>query len=235
MKELRSYAVIVWLESDLKEVQLMPPPVYTGFYGSEMGNTIPRFVVTDPKSSTIWQKISYKKISGAAAKGTFRDVKRAVKAKLKIWEESAVGVEKNIPEGELRWTSSEGGRYYTGKFEKIEGDKVFLTGATRSMGVPLQNLSTVAQSYAKELGALQQSAREKKAIADKMPKLELEAWTSSDGNPLQATFTSLIDGKITIVNAAGKTYTFPMERLNEASQARAENLAEQIKKARQGL
>ncbi len=41
---------------------------------------------------------------------------------------------------------------------------------------------------------------------------------------IEARFVSLAAGKLTVETAAGKSYTFPLQRLNEESRARAQAL-----------
>ena len=64
-----------------------------------------------------------------------------------------------------------------------------------------------------------------------MPKLSEEVWTSTDGRPLSATFVSLEDGKITLKHSSGQLYSFELTRLNDESQARGKQIAEEIKEA----
>ena len=56
------------------------------------------------------------------------------------------------------------------------------------------------------------------------PKSEFESWTANNGKTIHARFISLNGDQITLEMAHGKSYTMPLERLNEANQERAKAL-----------
>lgn len=55
-------------------------------------------------------------------------------------------------------------------------------------------------------------------------KQPFEDWTANNGKTIQARFISLIGDQITLEMPNGKSYTMPLDRLNESSQKRAESI-----------
>lgn len=183
-----------------------------------MGNTIPKVVVTDPKSNEIWDSIGYKAINEKRLKET----KGNIKEHLEGWSESDPPT---IPKSNIKWLTPSG-THYQGKFVGVKNGALMIVQPNKKkpMKLNFSKLSPATVSYAKKLAAI---AREE-AIAAKMPTLADEAWVSTDGRPLNATFVSLEEGKITLKGAGNQVFTFDLDRLNDESKARAKKIAKQI-------
>ena len=151
IKELRSYAVIIYLEADFKEVHKLTPPLYTAMQSREMGNFYPKFIVMDPSGEELWESVSFSKVSGAMSKSTFRSLKKSVGKKLDGWEPTTK--EPTIPDKQLKWPATDPGRSYTGKFVEIDEDKNLVLededGDTTKRA--LARFSDQAMDYAREL------------------------------------------------------------------------------------
>ncbi len=214
IKELRSYAVVVFLESKkIKEVD-MPPPVVTGLRGPTMGTFDPRIVLLSADLVETLETVGSEKLVGDPARDTYKALKKSVRAKLEKWKAGG------RPAAELIWVRTDG-RHYRGRFVEVKAGRLHVESEKFGKGsLLLDELSPGSQAYAKQLAGSEEKP-EKPATVER----KIETWTSSDGKVVKARFVSLEEERLTVENAAGKSYTFPLKRLDQESQAKAKELA----------
>ena len=214
IKELRSYAVVVFLESKtVKEIE-MPPPVVTGLRGPTMGTFDPRIVLLSADLVETLGTAGSEKLVGNAARDTYRDLKKSIRAKLAKWKTGGT------PSDEMIWVRKDG-RHYRGRFIEVKDGRLHVQSEKFGKGsLPLDELSPASLSYAKQLAGTKSEAEEPSPGASK-----IETWTSRDGKVVQARFVALKDELLTVETAAGKAYTFPLDRLDQKSQAKAKQLS----------
>ena len=213
IKELRGYAVVVFLKSKEDEETVMPPPVVTGLRGATMGTFDPRVVVLSADLTQTFATVGSEKIVGNPARDTYRNLRKSMRKKLDGWKPSG-----KPPAGELIWVRANG-RHYRGRFVEVREGRLHVESEKFGKGsVALKELSSASLAFAQQLLA---SAKSEPEPAGR----KLESWTSSDGKSVKARFVNLNDGRLTVETEEGKSYTFPLGRLDPKSQARARELA----------
>ena len=213
VKELRSYAVVVFVVSKQdKEVDL-PPPVVTGLRGPSMGTFDPRIVLMSADLRQTLATVGSEEIVGDPARETYRRLRKSIRAKL---GEAGAG---GTGDAELIWVRKDG-RHYRGRFIEVKDGRLHVESEKFGKGsLSLEELSPGSLSYAKLL-----AGKVEGAVPDGAGD-GIESWTSSDGKVIEARFVKLQGETLTVETAAGKSYSFPLGRLEAKSQARAKQLA----------
>ena len=210
IKELRSYAVIVFLISKKDGEPTMPPPVVTGLRGSNMGTFDPRFVILSADLKETFETAGNEQITGDPAYAFYKELRKSMRKHLADWKPST-----QIPDDELTWVKSDG-RHYRGKFIEVKDERLHVESEKFGKGsVALSELGPGSLAYAK-------------LLSDKKPaptETKLESWKNTDGKAIEARFVSLKNNQLTVETDAGKSYTFPLDRLDQTSQAKAKKLA----------
>lgn len=214
IKELRRSAVVVFLDSKKDAEVVMPPPVVTSLRSPTIGVFDPRVVLLTADLVEVLEEIGSEKLVGDAARDTYRELRKALRGKLDAWRPGGLP-----PADELIWVRADG-RHYNGRFVAVKAGRLHVQSEKFGEGsLPLGELSPCSQIFAKRLAAMVEKPK------PGGEEHEVETWTSSEGGDLQASFVSLIDGKLTVETATGKAHTFPLKRLSQESQARAKDLA----------
>ena len=218
IKELRSYAVVVFLVSKKDGETAMPPPVVTALRKPTMGTFDPRLVLMSADLTETFAALGNKELVGNDARDTYRDLKETMRTKLAAWKPSG-----KPPADEFIWIRTDG-RHYRGRFVEVKDAKLHVESTKFGKGsLRLEELSPASRAYAEQLASVGTPQAQNSGKGESEPKFE--NWTSSDGKVVKARFISLQDGKLTVETATGKSYTFPLDRLGEKSQARAKALA----------
>ena len=143
-------------------------------------------------------------------------LKKSMRKKLDGWKSSG-----QPPADELIWVKADG-KHYRGRFVEVKAGRLRVQSEKFGKGsVSLDQLSPASLAFAKRLSSMGTTAKP----APEQTKPEIEAWTSTDGKVVKARFVRLEDDKLTVETAAGKSYTFPLDRLDQKSQAKAKELA----------
>ena len=214
IKELRSYSVVVFVDSKNDAETLMPPPVVTGLRGATMGTFDPRIVLLSADLTQTLETLGSEKIVGDPARDTYRDLRKSVRKKLDGWKPAD-----KPPADEWIWVRANG-RHYRGRFVEVKDGKLHVESEKFGKGsVSLSELSAASLAFAQQL------AGAGKEPAEKTPGHSIETWKSSDGKAIEARFVKLEGNKLTVETTAGKSYTFPLQRLDQKSQQRAKQLA----------
>ena len=154
------------------------------------------------------------KIVGDAARDTYRNLKKTVRAKLAVWKPGG-----KPSADELIWVRADG-RHYRGRFIEVKEGRLHVESEKFGKGsLALEELSPGSLAFVKQLAGVR--ANPKREQSERV----IQAWTSSDGKVLRARFVRLEDGELTVETAAGNPYTFPLKRLDRESQAKAKRLA----------
>ncbi len=196
-----------------------PPPVLAAFKTKKMGNVIPKAVVAAPDMSRAWYLLNHDELGESKS---YREAKRAVR--------DIQSGEAQPPEPEagemLEWGVKGKNGFYTGSYQGVtDKDEVLLKNPKGdTFPIALEKLGTGSVNYARSLSGKDAPApAETETAAPVAPALE--SWESADGKKIEAKFLSLKDDKVSLENADGKVFSFPLVRLSEASQARARELA----------
>ena len=113
------------------------------------------------------------------------------------------------------------GRHYRGRFVEVKEGRLHVESEKFGKGsLPLGELSPGSLAFAKQLAGMKAKPEPEEPVGQKV-----ESWTSSDGKVVKARFVSLKGGELTVETASGKSYTFPLGRLDKNSQAKAKQLA----------
>ncbi|MGI9244853.1 MAG: hypothetical protein ACR2RV_28880 [Verrucomicrobiales bacterium] len=214
IKELRNYAVIIFLTTKVDGETAMPPTVVTELRQPTMGTFDPRIVLLSADLKEALGAIGSDKIVGDAAYDTYRYLKRTMRAKLAGWKASD-----KPPAQELIWVRADG-RHYRGRFVEVSGGRLRVESDKFGKGsLALGELAPGSLRFARQLSEKGGDA------APEESGHKIETWTSSDGKAVEARFVSLENDEITVETDAGKSYTFPLERLDRRSRMRAEEIA----------
>jgi hypothetical protein len=214
IKELRNYAIIVFLVAKIDGEVAMPPPVVTELRQATMGTYDPRIVLLSADMAQVLGAIGSDKIVGEAAYGTYRNLKRAVRATLSGWNTNG-----KPPAHELIWVRADG-RHYRGRFIDVSGGRLHVESEKFGRGsLALDELAPGSLGFAKQFAGKQERP------APEQSGHRIETWTSTDGKAVDARFINLENDEITVETETGKSYTFPLRRLDRRSRVRAEEIA----------
>lgn len=145
IKELRSYAVVVFLVSKKVGELVMPPPVVTGLRGP-IGMFDPRIVLKSADLTETFETIGNEKLVGGAARDTYSELTKLMGKRLDGWESSG-----NPPAEELTWMRGNE-RHYRGRYLELkDGELTVETVAGKSYSFPLQRLGKKSQARAQQL------------------------------------------------------------------------------------
>jgi hypothetical protein len=207
------------------------PVVARGFLNDKVGSTIPFAVISSPDQTVRYAEITYKTLSAEAQ--TPKIITEAV--------EKMATTKSAIPsDTDQLVIFSSGGRYSSLYLTEVVSDTEFKFSRQPNMAGKGKIWDTTKgnpglRRFAKRVMKIKSevaNAERQKRIDELMPKFEAERWTNTEGKIVQATFISLIDGNITIeVPRRKNPITFPLTKLNEASQDRAKELAKKVAEA----
>lgn len=212
LSKLKSYSVVVFVNSENKQIfNVIPPPVATMLGSKDAGNIIPKAVTADVDGYEVYALMPNK---GMTEKSTFTLYKKDV---LK-GENRLVGEDGASPK--INWyLKDKPGSYYDGAFVSLKGEDLTLSKENdKKFSVNLNTLTPASIAYAKYLGG--RSSEEIPASPHIM-----EAWTSVDGRSIQAAFVKIENDSITLEKGPGQQITFAVSLLSSSSQARARMLA----------
>ena len=221
VRSLKSYAVIVYVEANDSGLDLMPPPVWTALQDVKISLYIPRFVLAAPDLSATWGGTSTQMISGDDSRKFLKRAEDESTTKMAGWK-PGVPIE-DQSKMQFKWGGKEN-KYFSGRFDRLDDTTLFLSGPNgEPYRIARDKLTDASLKFAQNMALV--------AAAGRMPEFEVEAWTSSDGRTMRAKFVGLEGDRLTVETAAGKRFTFPLERLDAASGQRAKARAEQVAKA----
>lgn len=215
LKRLRRHSVVVYLDQEEDGKSKVNPLLRAGFRSDYIGdNYMPKVLVSSPEMDEIWGTLSYKKMND---RSNFRDLEKQIKALV----ENPEGPKPEPPKKQF-WEFKESSKGYFGKFEKLEGDTLFLKRTSgKVVTAPLKKFNEPAVRFAKTLAGL-----EKEPTLSAPSAGGMVTWTGVNGKEIQAAFVSLDGEVLSLRNAMGSTYRFPLSRLNPESQEKAKAYAQ---------
>ena len=221
-------AVVVY---DCDELNDLAPPLVTAAFAKSTPEGVmptPLLMLCSPAEDIVWKVVATVGDDVKVAKTIFPGGVAEAKPAITAYFSTKTAPEITPPgDKQLIWPTLQKGSGHLGAFDKVEGGKLFLKGADGNAlpEVELSTLRPAAVRYAKALAA---PGAEAPASAETKPAME--KWTNSKGKEIEATFVKLADGKVTLRLTIGKDYILLLRDLSVASQARAEQLADQAKK-----
>lgn len=206
------------------------PLVARGFLNDKVGKTYPFAVIASPDQTVRYAELSYKVLSAKSS------VPKIITTAVKKMET----IQSAMPSKATEITfHGKGGTYNTLYVIDIQNETEFMFSkkpdSTKGKKYSITEKSEGVKRYFKRLMEIKNEAADIKRaelIKELMPKFNVEPWTNTEGKAIKATFVSLIDEDITLTIVRRKSpSTFPLTKLNEASQERAKELAAQITSA----
>jgi len=210
------------------------PLVARGFLNDKVGKTYPFAVIASPDQTIRFAELSFKDLS---AKANAAD---AVAAAVEKMESSQSAMPDSATQIAI---FLKGGRYSTLYITEVISDTEFkFSMKPNSTGGKVYNIADKSEgvkNYMKRLMELKSealNAKREEMAKELMPKFELEPWTNTEGKAIKATFVSLTGEDITLAMPRKKNpSTFPLTKLNEASQTRAKELAAKVTEAEEKI
>jgi hypothetical protein len=221
--------VAVTLARGREELNSLPPPLFTAIAGRGGPIHTPLVMLCAPTEDIVWKVMAISgddlKLARKIFHGGVAEVKPAIAAHF-----AAKPTPSMVHPGDksLLWPGLMG-KVHRGAFARVAGEQLFLKNEDGALLQPIgfDVLQPAAVRYAKTVAALNAPPAASASAADKP---STEKWTNSKGKEIEAGFVKLADGKVTLRLTSGKTYTLPLTDLSVASQARAEQLADETAK-----
>ncbi|WP_411825617.1 hypothetical protein [Luteolibacter sp. AS25] len=224
--ELDRYAVPVLLDMQDKAFYEEISPVIGGaLHAPEMGNFIPKAVVTSDDMGTLLGSINYESMSSGR---NFSALNKEVKSTLTTMEEGGVVEAKSVVP--VWYCTKTEGHHFSGEFigigEKKGGKQLVIASENgKSSRIALSRLTPGAVEYAESL----KEASDSKNTEDANTSIGAEvihSWESQKGGKtIKGKFISLEEGKLTIEKEESDRITFDISLLSDESRATAEKLA----------
>lgn len=204
------------------EYAQLSPLAFGELYAPEMGNIIPKAVVMSPDQRHHYGSISYK-----AMKGKSNLSKLSKTAKEAVKEQKTTDVKDKM----MRWATSDmNGTAFIGSFVGLKNGKLMLKLAKgKQHHMTKDKVSPAAWAFAEQIQAEIDKANNPTPVTEEKKEHPMEIWKNKKGQKVEAAFVSLEGDKITLKLKKGSLATFSVNLLSEASIARANKYAEQVK------
>ena len=223
-KELDRYAVPVLLDTSKDDFyEQISPMVGGALYAADMGNLIPKAVVTNADMDMVLGKMGYKSMSSSR---NFSAVNKEVKASLEAMEAGEEITGKDVMP--VWYTTKSKGRSVKGPIKSIEGQKLVIArDGKKNFKIPFGRLTPAAKEYLEAMNGSPASAAGEE-VGNEAAAEVMHDWESAKGGKtIEGKFVSLSGGKITLDRSEGGLITFDVSKLSAESQAKAEELAGQ--------
>ena len=214
-KRLRQHSVVVYLDTK-DEWRLKTSPIVKATFDEKTYQYIPKVVVTSPDSTEVWGRLPYKQMKDS---DSFRELDKQVDALAK--NPNAARPEQ--PSKIFWFLKGSPGRGYRGTFESLEGETLKIKDEKgKIIEKPLSDFEENIRTYATSLAGKSDPSPSIGGTSSPTSHF-LEDWTGTNGKVIQATFVSLQGDVVQLRGPMGQLYSFPLSRLNEASQAKAQS------------
>ena len=231
---------MVYLNSKTRDrYNKLNPLILTKFGSAELGQYIPKVVVSSPDQMQVLGSLKYKSINKSSANSFATRMKKLIQGKSTSRNQSY--------KGSLKWPSrSRPGSTYKGAFKELNSQHLVLSSSQGVLRVPRSDLTSPAIDFAKAIQQGQDNRRqgnEKISRSTKQPSLTPKpvvsttksnyfkplTWTNNNNQSMLGTLVSFNKGVVRVRLANGNVKSCNIAELTPASQTQARKEAAYIR------